>query len=362
MPSLSHPAVIAALGLVAIVIAIMLNLDTSEDVRPERPPVVTGTGPEAEPAPALSSAPASVPAQTPQPASGAESEPGAAVAAPPAFDVVRIGRDGGAVMAGRAAPGSAVEIRGSDTVLGEVTADARGEWVFVPETPLPPGETVFSLAMRMEGRDEPVLSEESVLIMVPEPDRLTAGGDEPGGAVVLKIAPDGTTRLMNRPEPQPAAEAGAGGAAAQALAIETIDYGAKGRISIGGRALPGMQIVLYINNQPAGGATADADGFWRVTPEIEIPPGAHTVRVDQIGPGGDIVARVMIPFVREEIAGIPASGGYVTVQPGNSLWRIARHAYGEGFSYTVIYRANADQISDPDLIYPGQILKLPENE
>lgn len=354
MPSLSHPAVIAALGMVAIVIAIMLNLDTSEDVRPEQPPAVTGTGPEAEPS--------STPTQTPQPASGAESEP--AAAAPPAFDVVRIGPDGGAVMAGRAAPGSTVEIRRSDTVLGEVTADARGEWVFVPETPLPPGETVFSLAMRMEDRDEPVLSEESVLIIVPEPDRLTAGGDKPGGAVALKIAPDGTTRLMNRPEPQPAAEARAGGAVsqAQALAIETIDYDAKGRISIGGRAQPGMLIVLYINNQPAGRATADADGFWRVTPEIEIPPGAHTVRVDQMGPGGDIVARVMIPFVREEIAELPASGGYVTVQPGNSLWRIARHAYGEGFSYTVIYRANADQISDPDLIYPGQILKLPENE
>ncbi|MEL7488070.1 MAG: LysM peptidoglycan-binding domain-containing protein, partial [Pseudomonadota bacterium] len=49
------------------------------------------------------------------------------------------------------------------------------------------------------------------------------------------------------------------------------------------------------------------------------------------------------------------------VQPGNSLWRIARRAYGSGFQYTVIYEANADQIRDPDLIYPGQIFEVPED-
>ena len=48
------------------------------------------------------------------------------------------------------------------------------------------------------------------------------------------------------------------------------------------------------------------------------------------------------------------------VQPGNTLWRIARDTYGRGVQYTVIYGANKDQIRDPDLIYPGQIFTLPE--
>ena len=47
----------------------------------------------------------------------------------------------GAVMAGRAAPGSKVRILDRGKVIGETTADKRGEWVFVPETPLPPGTT-----------------------------------------------------------------------------------------------------------------------------------------------------------------------------------------------------------------------------
>ena len=48
------------------------------------------------------------------------------------------------------------------------------------------------------------------------------------------------------------------------------------------------------------------------------------------------------------------------MQPGNSLWRIARRNYGEGIRYTVIYQANREQIRDPDLIYPGQVFEVPE--
>jgi nucleoid-associated protein YgaU len=50
---------------------------------------------------------------------------------------------------------------------------------------------------------------------------------------------------------------------------------------------------------------------------------------------------------------------YVIVQPGNSLWRIARRVLGEGMSYVHIYEANQAQIRDPDLIYPGQVFEIP---
>jgi nucleoid-associated protein YgaU len=49
----------------------------------------------------------------------------------------------------------------------------------------------------------------------------------------------------------------------------------------------------------------------------------------------------------------------VIVQPGNSLWRLARRTYGNGLMFTVIYEANKGQITDPNLIYPGQIFELP---
>ncbi|HTE98781.1 MAG TPA: LysM peptidoglycan-binding domain-containing protein, partial [Bradyrhizobium sp.] len=49
------------------------------------------------------------------------------------------------------------------------------------------------------------------------------------------------------------------------------------------------------------------------------------------------------------------------VSPGDSLWRISRNAYGAGTRYAVVYRANQNQIRNPDRIYPGQIFVLPMN-
>jgi nucleoid-associated protein YgaU len=46
--------------------------------------------------------------------------------------------------------------------------------------------------------------------------------------------------------------------------------------------------------------------------------------------------------------------------PGNSLWHLAQHSYGDGLRYVEIYRANQRKIDNPDLIFPGQLLKLPE--
>jgi nucleoid-associated protein YgaU len=50
----------------------------------------------------------------------------------------------------------------------------------------------------------------------------------------------------------------------------------------------------------------------------------------------------------------------LTVQPGNTLWAIARDTYGDGFLYVRVFSANKDQIRNPDLIYPGQVFTLPE--
>jgi nucleoid-associated protein YgaU len=50
---------------------------------------------------------------------------------------------------------------------------------------------------------------------------------------------------------------------------------------------------------------------------------------------------------------------YVVVK-GDSLSKIAQRAYGDGRKWRKIYEANKDLIKDPDLIYPGQSLRIPE--
>jgi nucleoid-associated protein YgaU len=84
------------------------------------------------------------------------------------------------------------------------------------------------------------------------------------------------------------------------------------------------------------------------------------MRVDHVGAGEKTLARVELPFLRAAaLAGLP-DGQVALVQPGNSLWRLARKTYGSGLRYTEIYEANKGQIRDPDLIYPGQVFVLPK--
>jgi len=48
-----------------------------------------------------------------------------------------------------------------------------------------------------------------------------------------------------------------------------------------------------------------------------------------------------------------------TVKSGDCLWNIAKKLLGSGSRYTEIASLNADQIKNPNLIYPGQVLRIP---
>jgi len=57
-----------------------------------------------------------------------------------------------------------------------------------------------------------------------------------------------------------------------------------------------------------------------------------------------------------------AQDQWYTVVTGDSLSRIAKHFYGDANRWQKIFEANRDQIDDPDLIQPGQKLKIPAQQ
>ena len=56
----------------------------------------------------------------------------------------------------------------------------------------------------------------------------------------------------------------------------------------------------------------------------------------------------------------PAMPVSMTVQPGNTLWAIAKQNWGDGVLYVQLWQANKEKIRNPDLIYPGQVFTIPE--
>ena len=60
------------------------------------------------------------------------------------------------------------------------------------------------------------------------------------------------------------------------------------------------------------------------------------------------------------VSATPAKPVSMIVQPGNTLWAIARQNWGDGVLYVQLWDANKDKIRNPDLIYPGQVFTIPE--
>jgi nucleoid-associated protein YgaU len=286
----------------------------------------------------------------------------------PSFDVVRVDPTGTLVIAGRADPESAVTVTSNGKVIGTATADANGEWVILPDQPMPAGNHQLALSAELpDGRD--VDADKLVMLAVPEQDKNVAGkpAGQTSGSLALLVPKDdsGGAVVLQQPEPaatgtsQPAKpEQGGGGISSGALGLDVVDYDDRGDVVVGGRGTPGATVQLYLDNKPIGATTVDGGGRWQLTPTEPVAPRLHTLRVDQVGQDGRVAARVESPFLRAERVELPADQAFI-VQPGNSLWRIARRTYGEGLRYTVIYDANRVQIRNPDLIYPGQVFAIP---
>lgn len=86
------------------------------------------------------------------------------------------------------------------------------------------------------------------------------------------------------------------------------------------------------------------------------PYGTKTATVEQPAESGQAAT---VTVEKERDASTAPTAKTYTVKAGDSLWAIAAKYYGKGAEYTKIASANTDKISNPNLIYPGQVLTIP---
>jgi len=307
----------------------------------------------------LRGTPPGSPAPQPGPATVALPPPAAtapAQVAPanlPSFDIVRVDPQGQAVIAGRAAPGDRVRVLDSGKPIGEVTADARGEWVLLPDTPLAPGNR--QLGLEATGKGGPVRrSADVVALSVASP--VTAGASPSTLAVLLPGDADKPAQVLQKSAAPPGSQKPEG----QILSLDTAEYGARQRLMLSGHADPGAHLNVYAGDRLIGSVTADQAGKWSLVAPHPEPVSGIELRLDELAADGTVAHRVAAPFDAVSAGVVTAAGSYI-VRRGNSLWVIARRLYGKGIRYTTIYSANRDQIRDPNKIYPGQTFKLPKS-
>ena len=338
--------------------------------------------------------------------SPAATEPATAVIVP-AFDTVRVERTGEAVIAGTAGAGSVVVVKLNGETIGTAVANNDGAFVIIPDTPLPPGNGALTIEATGKDSTEPVQSEQSVAVIIPDQPKQDA--------LVAVVSPNQPTKVLQKPQPEPetgttVATAAPGAEVAakkpsndtanlRLVSIDAVDYDSTGNIVFSGRGHPGNRARIYVDNTHTGDSVIGDDGRWNFFGTTAVGLGVHSLRVDGLDTAGKVLNRVEVPFFREEtskVAAVAQDGqtdskaaaktdseltagsekqivtaapvevanapkqGRVVIQPGNNLWHISRILYGSGEKYTLLYEANKDQIRDPNMIFPGQVFTTPD--
>ena len=254
-----------------------------------------------------------------------------------------------------------------ETVVTEVAEDVAEEAAEVAEA----AEQVVESATEEPAVNEEIVVEaaepeatvtEEVVAEAPEPEETQAPvAESTEAAPTILLADSEGVRVIQ--------SGGEGPQIVDNVSIDAISYDSEGEVALTGRSSGQSTVRVYINNQAILDTEIGEDGQWRADlPEIDT--GTYTLRVDELDAEGTVVSRAETPFRREPVAAIQALDdgagterapvALITVQPGNTLWGIAREKYGEGLLYVRVFEANAERIRDPDLIYPGQIFTVPD--
>ena len=344
-----------------------------EPVAVSTPPLKTET-PEQQAAvpPAAEQTPAAQ-AETPAPDENASG-----------FDVVRVDPDGSAVVAGHAKPGSTIQLTLDGAPLEDVTVGSDGNFVALLDLPVEaPGALGFAALDDSGQVIENSESPQTVLIapMAAKPSDAPATEDATPApeAEVATTTPDADIQVAAAPQVLLADEQGiavlqdgTGRPAVDNIVLDAITYDETGEVALSGRGQSGADLRVYLDNAPIEVGEVSESGQWRV-PLPEVQSGVYTLRVDELAEDGSVTSRTETPFKREEPEQLAAVVNTqsespkqrveaVTVQPGSTLWAIAREHLGEGPLYVRVFAANREQIRDPDLIYPGQVFAIPDAE
>ncbi|MDE5615721.1 MAG: LysM peptidoglycan-binding domain-containing protein [Alphaproteobacteria bacterium] len=255
----------------------------------------------------------------------------------PSFDIVRIERGGQIVVAGRWTPHQNISILINGKIVATERTDSRGEFVYAPTHPLAAGNYTISLL----GVNPDVRSEDNVFVYVSEQGYKNS--------VSLLMTRDGST-LLQAPSMLVDGD----------LVVSKIDYLSTGRIVVTGDAMPRLRVSLTLGDKYIGFARVSDHRHFGLGADVgELVAGKEYSLAVRLHDGdGRTVATVRHNFVMPEMTG--DDNTYYTVRRGDCLWIIARNFLRRGILFSMI--AERNNIENPDLIYPKQLLQIPVEE
>ena len=252
----------------------------------------------------------------------------------PMFDIVRIEKSGNVVIAGRWLPHQNISVMVNNKIIATERTDWRGEFVYTTTNPWGAGNYTIALL----GAEPEVKSSDKVFVYISE-----AGAEN---SVSLLMTKHGST-LLQAPALLQDGD----------LAVSKIDYLDTGRVVVTGDGLPRLRVSLAVNGEYLGFAKVSDHKHFGLGADVgDLESGkTYQLAVRMHDGDGRTVATVMHEFVMPEMTGDDDT--YYTVRRGDCLWIIARNFLRKGVLFSII--AERNNIENPDLIYPKQLLQIP---
>ncbi len=241
----------------------------------------------------------------------------------PTLDKPEVGDDGTVTLSGTGTPGSTVEIWAGGKKLGEATVGADGTWAFA--------------APALEGGDYDFTAR-----------AVDASGKTLAESAPLKFTVPALVKAPTLTAPLPDAS----------IAGDTL--------TLEGTGEPGAEIEILDNGKVVGKAVVQADGTWKF--DYKVEPGAHSLAVQNAGDAASASATVNVQVAAVSkpapATGVCSAGNIPMGIDQGTTYIVARCEYmaliaqRTGVKLADLIAANP-QVTNPNLIYPDQVLNLP---
>ncbi|GEM_PF-941738 len=333
----------------------------------------------------------------------------------PTFDLPKIGDDGTLTLSGKGTPGSKVEIWAGGKRIGEATVGADGTWSFAAPS-MDAGDYDFS-ARVVDASGATLAESEPLKFTVPSltvaAPTLSAPQASDDGTVTLSGTgtPGSKVEIWAGGKRIGEATVGADGKWSFAAPLEAGDYDFSARavdasgktlaesaplkftvpalvkaptltaplpnaaitgdtLALAGTGEPGAEVEILDNGKVVGAAVVQADGTWEF--DYKCEPGVHSLTVQNTGDAASASETVNIEVAAaapptpapKPAAGVCSAGNIPMGVDQGTTYIVARCEYmaliaqRTGVKLADLIAANP-QVTNPNLIYPDQVLNLP---
>ena len=278
----------------------------------------------------------------------------------PKVDILKVSPDGSYIIAGKGKPNSKISLLEKGNKIESIDADESGSWVIVSQDNLESGDNL--LIINQDNIDGTSTQSKEIFVTKIDKENETKPlvieiVNDDGGKLSIIQSPS-IKKLENNVENDlTLSEKHIN--KKNIFKIQSVSFSQDGSLSIQGIANYGSNIEISVNKNLSRIFLKNKPE-WIFNSSYKLGYGMHKLVANLKSQDNIILDSITLPFMRSEMPSGELPDNYVLIKPGDMLWTISYKIYGNPLKYIEIYKENRDQISNPDLIFPGQVFSIPK--